>query len=354
MAQVLVMSKIRRLIFISLFAAIFFSCASNSGGRTPPLWVIEKEKVYPNSEWLCEVESETDAKLAERAAITRIAQVFRVDLNAVSTANRQLAEAVSKVRKKTTLITSQSSDIAQELVSTSVVSGLIGLQVESWTNPRDGRAYANARMNRKECSARYAGMIRENENVISHLKEEAVNNAETFEAVELLNLAYSVALVTDNLHDLLTVLDTSYISKRPSYGNAESLRTLARIAAQSIVITVKVDGDVSGRISTAFAEVFSTRGFRTNVAGNNPYTLSASFSLEDVDINNPRNVFVRYLLTCSLKNREGVEILSHSGNGREGHLNQSEARQRAVRAAEQAIGSTGFAVNFDAYLASLL
>ena len=347
-------NKIFRRLFLFFFAAVAVSCASGPSGKAPPLWVTDKEQAYPDREWLCEVDSELDVKNAERAAVTRLAQVFRVDLNAVSVANRQLAEATSKVRGKTRLVTSQSTDIAQELVSTSVVDGLIGLQVESWTNPRDGRVYANARMNRKECSARYAAMIRENESVISQLKAEADSSPASFEAVELLNLGYSIALVTDNLHSLLTVLDTSYISKRPSYGNAEAVRSLARIAAQSIVITVKVDGDENGRIAKAFADSFTSRGFRTNVAGSNPYSLSASFRLEDVDLNNSRNVFVRYLLACSLKNREGVEILSHSENGREGHLNQSEAKQRAIRTAEQSIGSAGFGGKFDAYLASLL
>ena len=337
-------------------ALILLSCAGSpkTGSKTPPLWVTDADKVYPNSEWLCVVEHEQDAKLAERAAITRLAQVFRVDLNSVTSANRQLAEDINKVRGKTAIVTSQSSEIAQELVSTSVVSGLIGLQVESWTNSRDGAAYANARMNRKECSARYSAMIRENEKVIDQLKDEADQNPETFEAFQMLNIAHSVALVTDNFHSLLTVLDPSAISKRPSYGNAEAVKSLAQNAARTIVVTVSVSGDENDRIAKAFADCFTSRGFRTNAAGANPYTLAASFSLEDVDLGNPRNVFVRYILNCSLKNREGTEILSFSENGREGHLTETEARQRTIRAAEQAIGSTGFAVKFDAFLASLL
>ena len=346
---------VKNRLLLCLMAAAFVSCAGSpsAGSRSAPLWVTDTGKAYPDSEWLCVVEQEVDAKTAENAAVTRLSQVFRVDLNSVSTANREFAEAVGNVQKKTVVVSSDSREIAQELVSTSVVSGLVGLQVESWTG-RDGRAYANARMNRRECSARYSAMIRENERVIGQLQKEADQSPETFEAFQTLNLAHSFALVTDNLHSLLTVLDPSAISRRPSYGNAEAVKSLAQSAGRAIVVTVEVKGDENGRIAKAFSESFNSRGFRTNSAGANPYVLAASFGMDEVDLGNPRNKFVRYVLGCSLKNSSGVEILSFSENGREGHLTEQEARQRAIRAAEQSVGSTGFASYFDAFLASLL
>jgi hypothetical protein len=197
-------------------------------------------------------------------------------------------------------------------------------------------------------------MIRENEKVIDGLLEEAEQHPRTFDAFQTLNLANSFAAVTDNFHSLLTVLDPSAVSRRPSYGNAEAVKSLARNAGRAIVIAVRVNGDNSGRIEKAFTECLNSRGFRTSAAGDNSYTLTASFQLEDVDLKSTANKFARYILNYSLKDRDGVELLSSSENGREGHLTESEARQRAIRAAEQAIASNGFAVNFDAFLASLL
>ena len=339
-------------------ATLVFSCAGapvkEDSQPLPPLWVTDTEKVYPDRDWLVVVEAEQDAKLAERAAVTRLSQIFRVDLVSVTAANRQLAESIKTVKGKSQLITSQSSVITQELLSTSTVSGLIGLQVESWANPK-GRSYANARMNRKECSARYSAMIRENEKVINGLMEEAERNPRTFEAYQMLNLAYSFALVTDNFHSLLTVLNPSAISTRPAYGNAMAVKSLAQNAGRSIVVTVKVDGDNSGRIEKAFTECLNTRGFKTAASGDYSYVLAASLQLENVDIANSNNYkYARYILNYSLKDKRGAELFSSSNNGREGHLTESEARQRAIRAAEQEIASTGFAANFDAYFASLI
>jgi len=349
------------IVLFSLLIAIFMSCAgSPSAGNqaqqplsAPPLWVTDTARAYPDSEWLVVVEREVNAQTAERAAISRLAQVFHVDLQLVTTANRELAEVVDNTRGQTVVMSSESREFAQELVSASAVSGLIGLQIESWT-AYEGRAYANARINRREGSARYSAMIRENERVISQLIEEAGRRPQTFEAVQMLNLAHSFAAATDNFHSLLTVLDPSAIATRPSYGNAEAVKSLAQSAGQAIVVTIAVDGDDGGRITRAFTESLNSRGFRTSAAGANPYVLSVSFELENVDLNHATNRFVRYVLNGSLKNRAGVEIFSFSENRREGHLNESEARQRAIRAAEQSIGSSGFSSNFDAFMASLL
>ena len=359
--------RILRFTGFLFLAVIFFSCASTPAVNSqpakgnnqpatplPPLWVTDQEKAYPDRDWLCVVEAEQDVKLAQNAAVVRLSQVFRVDLVSITDANRQLAESIHNVMGKKVTITSQSSSIAQELVSTSTVSGLIGLQVESWSNP-NGRSYANARMNRRECSARYLSMIRDNEKAISGLMEEANRNPRTFEAYQMLNLAYTFAQVTDNFHTLLTVLDPSAISTRPSYGNAMALKSLADNAKRSIVVTVKVDGDNAGRIEKAFTETLNTRGFRTGSSGDSSYVLSASLQVDAADIANANNYkYARYILNYSLKNKAGVELFSSSDNGREGHTSDSEARQRAIRAAEQSIATTGFAVNFDAFFASLL
>ena len=350
---------------ITVFAAALLvsACAASPSAQknqndTPrgsqvPRWVTDSAAAYPDREWLCVLDSAKDKKSAESAAIASLAQVFRVDLVSVTNANQQFAQALNAVNGDKTAVSSETKDFAQELTSSSNVSGLIGVQTDSWT-AKDGTVYANARMNRRECSQRYSAMIRENERIIKHLIEEAALQPETFDAFELLEFAVSVARVTDNLQSLLSVLDPSAIGRRPEYGNAEAVKTLALNAARSIVITIQAAGDSNGRIVKAFGGYFTSRGFRVNASGTNPYLLAAVLVLEDVDFGNSENKFVRYILNCSVKNKDGVEIFSSSESGREGHITVEEARQRALRRAETSIGSTGFTAHFDAYLASLI
>ncbi|GHT85687.1 hypothetical protein FACS1894137_10290 [Spirochaetia bacterium] len=344
------MKPMTKLYLFSLMALLL--AGQKSFAQTAPLWVTNAEAAFPAGQWLCVVESARDRNTAQSNAINALARVFRTDVEAMSSAYQSFAQVVTESGNKKIATFTENQNFAQDVKTASNVSGLIGVQSDYWT-ARDGTVYANARMNRQECAARYSAMIGENERVIRLLKEEAARSPASFDAFESLSFAVNVAMVTDNFQSLLVVLDPQATSLRPEYGNADTVRTLAQNAARAIVITVKVEGDVNGRIAKAFAAFFTKKGFRTNTAGANSYLLSAALELEDVDSSN-RNKFVRYLLTASVENKSGKEVFSYSGNDREGHASASEARQRALRAAEASIGTEGFAKEFDAYLESLL
>jgi hypothetical protein len=340
------------------------SCATASGGKSAaaasagkaPLWVSDRNAAFPDSQWLCAVESAQDKNTAQAAAMNALARVFRTDIQGISSSYQEFAHVAASSDKKKIAAFTESRDFAQEVTTSTNITGLIGVQSDVWT-AKDGTAYANARMNRRECAARYAAMIRENEGVIGLLKEEAARAPETFDAFESLNFAVTVAVVTDYFQSLLEVLDPAATSRRPNYGNADTVRLLALNAARSIVITVQVNGDTSGRIAKAFSSFLEEKGFRTNSAGSNSYLLATVFELEDVVLgssSNQSNKFVRYVLNTSITHNDGKEVFSYSGNGREGHISESAARQRALRAAETAIGSGAFATGFNGYLESLL
>jgi hypothetical protein len=336
---------------ILLFLVITLSSGLNA--QTAPGWVTDKEKTFPDRDWLCVVESAMDRQSAQSAAINALARVFKTDVSGITVALQQFSQVVNDDGGRRVASFQESKDFAQEVVTGTNVTGLIGVQTDVWTT-NGGQVYANARMNRRQCGDRYLAMINENLAVIRSLKEEAALFPGTFDAYESLNFAADVALVTDNFRNILSVLDPGTSGLSFDYGNANAVKTLAQNAARAVIITIKVEGDVNNRINRAFASFFSDRGFRTNASGASSYLLSAELELEDVNLRNQRNYFSRYLLNVSVENKDGVEVFSYSGNGREGHITQSEARQRAVRAAEASIGKAEFAEEFDRYLRSLL
>ncbi|GHV46503.1 hypothetical protein AGMMS49546_34620 [Spirochaetia bacterium] len=331
---------------------LLLSQRSFVSAQTAPQWVNNKAAAFPDAQWICVVESGRDRNAAQGAAMNALAQVFKVDVQAMTNTAQSFARTVEGSGDRKIAAFTENKAFAQDVTASSNVSGLIGVQSDYWT-ASDGTVYVNARMNRRECAARYSAMIGENDKVIGLLKQEAERSPASFDAFESLIFALNVAELTDNFQTLLEVLDASAASKRPVYGNANTVRTLAQNAAKSIVITIQVDGDVNSRISKALAAYFTRKGFRTNISGSNSYLLSAALELEDVDSAN-RNKFVRYLLTASIANNEGREVFSYSGNGREGHASVSAARQRVLRVVEASIGTEGFAKEFDAYLESLL
>jgi hypothetical protein len=300
------------------------------------------------------VETAGDRNAAGYAAMTALSQIFTVDVQAITTAHQVLESKIQKGRKTAAGESSEERNLSREITLVSEVAGLIGVQQDFWTDGRNGVVYANARMNRAESAARYTALIQEHEALIMRLTESAQNAGGTFDAWGDLVFAASLAELTDTFYTIRGVLRPDAVSQRPAYGNAEAIRALMREQAALIIIQTEVSGDVDSRISTAFASVFSKRGFKTSVTDENkPYTLKADFKTEDVTFTDPQYKYIRFVLTAALMDKDGNELLSFSENRRSGHLTQSEAIQAAIRNAETIITGSGFAEEFDAYLDSL-
>ena len=361
------MKYLKYLVIIFVVLIVMTSCATTSDSvnpsysqssrltmstnpQTAPLWVTDMERAFPGRDWLAVIEQGDNIRIVENAAVSRMGQIFRIDLRTVSSVNQQILDRTSSIGGRNIAEFIDQAEFSQFVEIASAVEGLVGLHVESWVNPRDSRVYAIARMNRSEGSARYLAIIQENEAIITRLIREAEQNQRTFEAVQMLNLAHNFATVTDNFQSILSVLNPSMIGRIASYGNAESVRTLSQNALRDIVITVNVSGDENSRILRTFTEVLNSKGFRTSGSGQNSYLLSVSFLLEQVETTHPRFVFVRYVLDYTLIDRNGVSIFSFSESGQEGHLNLAEARQFAIQIVAESITSDGFSHNFSEFL----
>jgi hypothetical protein len=208
-------------------------------------------------------------------------------------------------------------------------------------------------MNRAECAAVYEKTVRENEKIIAALRADAAEHPGTLDAYANLRFAVVVAQVTDDLQSKLAILDSGAARRGVSYGNTDTLRAEALTIARSVVIDVPVNGDESGRLATALTAFFTKQGFRAGADGE--YTLSASYTVESIDLPNNRGYqYVRYTFQTALRNRAGNDVFAWSETGREGHISEADARQRALRTAETAVTEGGFAEEFEAYLNSLL
>ena len=333
--------------FVCVFA-ISAAYALHAQGAAP-LWVTDKDKAFSEAEWVCAVEQAPSRAEAQSASASSLARVFKMDVKSVTSAAHNFAQAASAGGGQSSMHRS----LRQQVDTSSDVAGLMGVVNDFWAAP-DGSWYAAARMNRKEGAATYSSIIKQNRDVISTLLDDAAAAPATFEAYEALAFALDLAPLNDNYLSILSVLNNSARqSIKVSYGNAAAVRALAQKAAAGIVIAVEVSGDDAGSIAKAFADVFSKRKFRTISGGAGAYTLSAEFSLFQEEA--PENMYrVRYLVNAVLQDNQGEEIVSFTENKRVTSTTQSQTIARAVRDAGKSISETGFAKNFDDYLASLL
>jgi hypothetical protein len=335
-------------IFPKAAAILLFCCVTRALNAEvgAPLWVTDKNKAWSEKDWVCVVEQGASRAEAQSAAASSLARVFKMDVKSVTNAMQSFSQSSG----------SQSSinkSLQQQVDTSSDVAGLMGVVNDFWQAP-DGSWYAAARMNRNDGTAAYSSIVRQNNDAIETLLEDAAGTPATFEAFQALAFAYDLATLNDNYMTLLSVLNNSARqSLKVSYGNAAAVRALMQKAASEIVIAVEVSGDQSGNISKAFAGVFSKRKFKTSSGGAAPYTLLAEFSLfEEESPESTRRV--RYLINAVLEDYNGEELLSFTENKRVTSTTESQAIARAVRDAEKSITETGFAKNFDQYLASLM
>jgi hypothetical protein len=119
-------------------------------------------------------------------------------------------------------------------------------------------------------------------------------------------------------------------------------------------VSVIVEGDRSGRIRDAFAEVFSFVGFGIG-ENSSRYQLQARLSLSEALLPNQQgNKFVRYNLEGNFVDTATADILlPYNVIGWQSHPVLSLAQTRAVRAAENTIGEE-YSRALSAYLFQLL
>jgi hypothetical protein len=343
------------LLSLSAFAT---ACATSGGaGKSAvPRWVSDLKAVYPDHEWLAVIEQAESRQNAEAAALDALARIFRTDVEGVTNAYTEYTQTVTSAKKKKTAPLNELNEsrefFAQNITATASVSGLIGVITES-AQDRNGVWWATVRMNRAECAAVYGKTVRENEQVIVALRADAARQPGTLDAYAALRFAVVVAQVTDDLQSKLAILDRGAARRGVSYGSTDTLRAEVLTVARSVVVDVRVNGDESGRLATALTAFLTRQGFRSGRGGE--YTLVSEYTAGTIDLpNNRGHQYVRYTFQTTLRDRAGNDVFAWSETGREGHVSEADARERALRTAETAITEGGLAQAFKAYLDSLL
>ena len=340
----------------------FVSClsAQSSAQQTSlPEWVNNLERVYPSRDWIAVTAEGRNQTQAENAAMSALARAFRTDINSLT----QSAQRYTQIIEGTTgaVIFNESRNFSHEINVNSNIHGLIGVQTDVYRSASAGSfTYVLARMNRRECSARYSAMIAENTAIINRLITSAASfpNQANLDVYSRLSFAHSLAQVTDNFQNILEVLDPTAVNRKPSYGTANAIKLRMLETASLITIGISVNTEqLSDRaqyveertlLRRAAGSFFRDLGFRTNEHGTGNYILSVNVRFEEIS----QNVFsCRYYLNASLTDASGISIFTFTEDDRKAHPNNAnEARRLAVRAAEESFKEGKFAGEFNTWL----
>jgi hypothetical protein len=234
------------------------------------------------------------------------------------------------------------------------MDSLVGAEIKDvWY---DGKSvyYAAAVMERGKTAVLYTDMINSNRRIIQDLVTISDAEKNTLNAFSRYQLAAAIADTNRVYANVLSVVGKGPGSIIPGeLKKGDDYRLEAANITKNIPIGVRVTGDRSDRIRSAFASVISKAGFRSGE--NNPrYVLEVNLTLTEVQLPNQQNKFARYVVDANLTDTAGgVVLLPYNINGREGHLNLSEAENRAVATAEKKINE-GYGGILADYLSTLL
>ncbi|MDR2601029.1 MAG: LPP20 family lipoprotein [Spirochaetaceae bacterium] len=294
-----------------------------------PEWVNDPGKTFDKKYYVFANGYGKERRDAEENAFTALAGFFGQSVKSDSLTIDQYNESSSA--SKTQNSRSISSRNAVEISVN--IENLIGAEIaDVWQNPKTKEFQALAVMNKKKCAFLYAAAIDAKQGEIEALLSEEKDGLDLFlsfqKAAFLADEAASYAM-------LLYLLEGPNLSAEFSGGGGHRAKAISE--ASKHPISVEVKGDVEDRIKNAFTHSLSTAGFKTGGASPR-YILEARLTLTPHEAPAQRNKFTRYAVEANLKDsRKEIYLLNYRIEGREGHVTQPLADERALKKAQDEI-----------------
>ncbi|MDR3283995.1 MAG: LPP20 family lipoprotein [Treponema sp.] len=324
-------------------AAVLTACQSRVS-QGEPAWVLAPDSVYNPNQYLAAVGYGRDRASAEKGAIAALTGLFGQSVEAEINLETQASEKTVNNRPG---LSSESTALSTAIKTTAELDSLVGAEIANVWYDRKTTYYAVAVMEKAKATVLYTQKIRENQRLIDGLTNLSGDKKNTLDGYSRYQRAAAIADENRIYGNILTVIGSpvSALSKGNDY------RLEAVNIAQNIPIGVIVTGDRENRITGAFSSALSQAGFRSG-GNNSRYVLEVTVSLSSVEYPNQANKFFRYEISANLMDTaEDTVLLPFSSNGREGHPDSSEAKNRAVAAAEKKIASV-FGQALGEYLSS--
>ncbi|MCL2206440.1 MAG: LPP20 family lipoprotein [Treponema sp.] len=323
--------------------------AAQAGHR--PVWMDNAEAAYPRSRFVTAVGHGSNRELAERDALARIVGVFgqavQAELRTVATFSEAVRDGVIRVTEDTAI---------QNAITTSAqMETLVGAEIaDVWFDAASNTHFAIAVMENERTSILYADLIRSNEQIIRGLVDMTFAERYSFEGFARYRLAAAIADTNRVYANVLTVVGDTRGINPAEVRSGEEFRVAAAQVRANIPIGVVVSGDRAGRLHSAFSAAVNAAGFRSG-GEDSRYLLRFSYDVVPANLPGSPHQFVRFELVGALEDTAmGNSVMfSFFANGREGHLTQSEAEERAIRQAERRIAEA-FTPSFHAYLDNLV
>ena len=339
-------------VFISVLAMLFIggcvtsSSSVQSGGKTP-VWVSDKDAVYPPDDFLAEVGEGDSLNGAKSNAAGAIAQIFRTRVKVDSTIRTRYSEITGEGGETLGMVTRTDFD---QSIGQSADQSLTNLKYgESWTNEM-GRVYTVAYLDRVETGNLYRMRIIDNDERISELLGRARTQDEPLRRFAFLDAAHVYAEANKALLEQLEIINIPMARSVMHPYDLGELRAAKADQAAALKIRVEVSGDPEGRIEAVLSDWVTGKGFTVSDGGD--MFLTAVVAISPVQLNNGYEN-LSWELNISLMDSFGYPAVSLPRQNRSTGISVSAAESRAYNDMAEMI-QKDFDREFTAYLTSFL
>lgn len=330
---------------LCLTPALLAGCAGVQRTEKPS-WVDGASQRFPPSHYLVGLGQAESRPTATEKAYAAVARIFKAEIRAQARdwETYMLLEGRGKAEHERRLTIDHVTQVSTDKVLENVRI------LDRWVDPEAGIHYALAGMNRAQAEAAMLERIRELDGMVQTEVRASRTTQDPLVKVKNLRRAANHLVLREAYNADLRVIRQSGQGNPPRYRVADLTGELEEFIATSLVIRVEVTGEQAEPIRRAIMEGLVREGLPVinrehDVAALDKTTesgrllkllVTGTARLWKVDVPDPTFSYVRW---CSdfviLDVDNGRVVGAVSKRGREGHLTDQEARNRATRVMQQ-------------------
>jgi len=314
-----------------------------------PDWVMNPQSKYKDAYYLSAVGSGDTKKSAEKDAYSNLSKIFQADIKSDETLTQKFEETT--VGDKTSLTAEEKMRNLTQIQSEQTLKNVkIG---DSYFDPNSGEYYVIAYLNRSETEDIYHSEVMQNTQKIDQYYSQYEGGTSKLDKLKYLSNAIELAEQNEILNAQLRIIS-------PSHAGIELKQPLEKLVAErntfakTIHVIVIGSGKYNDYLEDYLKEVFNNFGFMVYASAADAdyidFRIESSLSISKIDLDRDEK-FVRWELSITILDKvSNAEAVLYTKSDREGHLNLTEAQNRALRTVKRTIQKDFFKFFANKYL----
>ncbi len=295
-----------------------------------PDWVDGESSEYPTSFYMTGVGYAPDRQTAENKARAEISKIFYSEIDASNRAYEEYLQTTYKGKSKTR--ESVSIEDITRVSTQKVLSGVYVVQVYQQRKP-EKLFYALAILERQQTKRILRQKIDQLDKDIQKLLAHSRIEKDKLIQIKYLNTCVEKHIMRQAYNAELRIVTRSGEGMPPTISFTEIKKQLTDILLRDFLIALSVKGTRSGDIKEALVEALNKKGFSvSDDFANASVVVRGNVNIRPFEQGSSEWKFVRWKAYFDLVDQQGGAVFgSIKKTGKEGHLNLSQAEERAVR-----------------------